>query len=85
MGDYQQLIRPASAFWSLPDGLTMAEKIMFYRNWKSQVNESTGLYRPAAARLVRLCTWSIFVPFPPLAQRCGNASHFCPPATRRGI
>jgi len=39
MGDYQQLIRPATAFWRLPDGLTMAEKIIFYRNWKRQVDE----------------------------------------------
>jgi len=37
MGDYEQLIRPASAFWRLRDGLTMAEKIMLYRNWKCQV------------------------------------------------
>jgi len=50
MGNYEQLIRPASAFWSLSDGRTMAEKIIFYRNWKPQVNESTGLlgFYPAA-------------------------------------
>jgi len=36
MGDYQQLIRPASAFWRLSDGLTMAEKVIFYRNWNNQ-------------------------------------------------
>jgi len=37
MGDYEQLVRPASAFWRLRDGLTMAEKIILYRNWKFQV------------------------------------------------
>jgi len=41
MGDYEQLIRPASAFWGLSDGLTMAEKIMMYRNWKHQVKTFT--------------------------------------------
>jgi len=39
MGDYEQLIRPASAFWRLPDGLTIADKIILYRNWKHQVNK----------------------------------------------
>lgn len=43
MGDYELRIRPASAFWCLPDGLTMAEKILIYRNWKYCVSSNTSL------------------------------------------
>jgi len=41
MGDYEMRIRPASTFWCLQDGLTMAEKIILYRNWKYQVRVMT--------------------------------------------
>jgi len=51
MGDYEQLIRPASAFWRLRDGLTMAEKIILYRNWKYQVNINYSLYLCIVSRL----------------------------------
>jgi len=43
MGDYENRIRPSSEFWRRVNGMTMAEKIIVYRNWKYNVGPESGI------------------------------------------